>query len=132
MEGTPSKMPATGAALAEAAAAAGACVILWGGKSGGRRGGCSSIGYHCAMGAGSVGRRGGDRGGRLEKVLLIVTHILQQRTQIDHRVSVVLPDDGERLTFGGAKGVRRRRSGHRPQARVCCDAAYATPQPVSK
>jgi hypothetical protein len=43
------------------------------------------------------------------KALLIVPHILQQRMQIDHRVSVVLPDDGEKLTFGGAKGVRRRR-----------------------
>jgi hypothetical protein len=53
-------------------------VSLWGGKSGGRRGDCSSIGYHCAMGAGSVGRRGGDRGGRLVKALLIVPHILQQ------------------------------------------------------
>jgi hypothetical protein len=89
-------------------------VSLWGGKSGGRRGGCSSIGYHRAMGAGSVGRRGGDRGGRLVKALLKVPHILQQCTQIDHRVSVVFLDDGERLTFGGAKGVRRRRSGHQP------------------
>ena len=66
------------------------------------------------MVTGSVGRREGDRGRRLVKALLIVPHILQQHTQIDHRVSVVLPDDGERLTFGGAKGVRRRRSGHRP------------------
>ncbi len=32
---------------------------------------------------------GGDRGGRLEKVLLIGPHILQQRTQIDHRVTVL-------------------------------------------
>ena len=34
-------------------------VSLWGEKSGGRRGGCSSMGYHRAMGAGSVARRGG-------------------------------------------------------------------------
>ena len=62
---------------------------------------------------GSVGRRGGDRGGGLVKALLMVAHNLPQRTQIDHRVSVVFPDDGERLTFGGARGVWRRRSGHR-------------------
>ena len=30
-----------------------------------------------------------------------VLHILHQPTQINHRVSVVLPDDEERLTFGG-------------------------------
>ena len=63
MEGTPSKMPAPGAALAEAAE--------------------------------------------------LFNYNLPQRTQIDHRVSVVFPDDGERLTFGGAKGVWRGRSGHR-------------------
>jgi hypothetical protein len=57
MEGTPSKMPAPGAALAEAAE--------------------------------------------------LFNYNLPQRTQIDHRVSVVFPDDGERLTFGGAKGVWR-------------------------
>jgi len=47
-------------------------VSLWGEKSGGRRGGCSSIGYHRAMGTGSVGHWGGDRGGRLVKALVIV------------------------------------------------------------
>jgi hypothetical protein len=34
------------------------CVNLWGRESGGRRGGCSSIGYHRARCAGSVGRWG--------------------------------------------------------------------------
>ena len=51
-------------------------VNLWGGESGGRRGGCSSLGYHSALRAGSVGRRGGDRGGGLVKALLIVPHNL--------------------------------------------------------
>ncbi len=71
------------------------------------------MGYHRALRAGSVGRRGGDRGGGLVKALLMVPHNLQQRTQIDHRVSVVFPDDGERLTFGGEKGVRRGHPRHR-------------------
>jgi hypothetical protein len=71
------------------------------------------LGYHRALRAGSVGRRGGDRGGGLVKALLMVPHNLQQRTQIDHRVSVVFPDDGERLTFGGEKGVRRGHPRHR-------------------
>jgi hypothetical protein len=68
-------------------------------------GGRSSIGYHRARGAGSVGRWGGGRGRKLVKALLKVAHKAQQRTQIDHRISVVLPDDGERLTFCGEDGV---------------------------
>ena len=61
--------------------------------------GCSSIGYHRARGAGSVGRRDGGQGRRLVKALLKVA-----QKQIDHRISVVLPD-GQRLTFCGEDGV---------------------------
>jgi hypothetical protein len=64
------------------------------------------------------------------KALLKVPRILQQRTQIDHRVSVVLPDYGERLTFCGVDGVWCRRSGHRLAVRVCCDAAHDTDTPT--
>jgi len=88
-------------------------VSLWGGGGGGRIGGCSSIGYHGARDAGSVGRRGEDQVGRLVKALLEVPRILQQPAQIDHRVSVVLPDYGERLTFCGVDAVPRWCSGHR-------------------
>jgi hypothetical protein len=63
-------------------------------------------------GAGSVGRRGGYRGRRLVMALLKVQCILQQPTQNDHRVSVVLPYDGERLTFCGIDGIRRWPSGN--------------------
>jgi hypothetical protein len=112
-ECTLSKMPDPWAALAEAAAAAGACDAWSCGGGGAEEEGCSSIEYHRARGAGSVGRRGGGRGGRLVKALLKVPRILQQPTQIDHRVSVVLPYYGERLTFCGVDGVRRWRSGHR-------------------
>ena len=80
-------------------------------------------------GAGSVGR-GGDRGGRLVKAPLKVPRILQQPTQIDHRVSVVLPDCGERLTFFVVDGFRRWRSGHRLAVRVGCDAAHDTDTPT--
>jgi hypothetical protein len=57
--------------------------------------------------------------------MIKVPRILQQHTQIDHRVSVVLPD-GERLTFCGVDGVRRRCSGHQ----VGCDAAHDTDTPT--
>jgi hypothetical protein len=57
------------------------------------------------------------------KVLLKVPRKLLQPMLIDHRVSVVLPDDGERLTFCGVDGVRCWRSGHRLVVRVGCDAA---------
>jgi hypothetical protein len=127
----PSKMPATRASLAEAAAVAGACDAWFcGGERGRGGGGCNSAGCHRARDVGSVGRRGGDRGGRLVKALLKVPRILQQRTQIDHRVSVVLSDYGERLTFCGVDGVWCRRSGHRLTVRVCCDAAHDTDTPT--
>jgi hypothetical protein len=119
MECTPSKMPASGPPLPKQLQRQVLAVREpVGGKRGGRTGGCSSIGYHCARGAGSDGRRGGFRGGRLVKALLKVPRKLLQPTQIDHRVSVVLPDDGERLTFCGVDGVRCWRSGHRLAVRV--------------
>jgi hypothetical protein len=87
------------------------CVSLWGGET--------------------VGRRGRGLGGRLVKALLKVPRKLLQPTQIDQRVSVVLPDDGERLTFCGVdSGVRCWRSGHRLAVRVGCDAAQDTNTPV--
>ena len=64
------------------------------------------------------------------KALLKVPRKLLQPTQIDRRVSVVLPDDGERLTFCGVDGVRCWRSGHRLAVRVCCDAAHDTDTPT--
>jgi hypothetical protein len=64
------------------------------------------------------------------RALLKVPRILQQPTQIDHRVSVVLPDYGERLTFCGVDGVRRWRSGHRLAVRVGCDAAHDKDTPT--
>ena len=64
------------------------------------------------------------------KALLKVPHTLLQPKQIDHRVSVVLPDDGERLTFCGVDGVRRWRPGHRLSVRVGCDAAHDTNTPT--
>jgi len=64
------------------------------------------------------------------KALLKVPRTLLQPTQIDHRVSAVLPDDGERLTFCGVDGVRRWRSGHRLAVRVSCDAAHDTETPT--
>ena len=77
-----------------------------------------------------LGRLGGDRGGRLVKALLKVPRILQQPTQIDHRVSVVLPYYGERLTFCGVDGVRRWRSCHMLAVRVGCDAAHDNNTPT--
>jgi hypothetical protein len=131
MECTPSKMPASGPPLPKQLQRQVLAVREpVGGKRGGRTGGCSSIGYHCARGAGSDGRRGGGRGGRLVKALLKVPRKLLQPTQIDHRVSVVLPDDGERLTFCGVDGVRCWRSGHRLAVRVGCDAAHDTDTPT--
>jgi hypothetical protein len=47
---------------------------------------------HCARDSTSIGRWGGDQCGRLVKDLLKVPFILQQPTQINHRVSVILPD----------------------------------------
>ena len=44
---------------------------------------------------------GHGRKGSLVKALLKVPHVKLQPTQINHRVSVVLPDYGERLTFCG-------------------------------
>jgi hypothetical protein len=64
------------------------------------------------------------------KARLKVPRKLQQPTQIDHRVSAVLPDDGERLTFCGVDGVRRWRFGHRLAVRVSCDAAHDTETPT--
>jgi hypothetical protein len=66
------------------------CVSLWGRESGGGRGGCSSVGYHRARGAGSVGRQGGDRSGSLVKALLKVPRILHQPTQIDQATTHTL------------------------------------------
>jgi hypothetical protein len=42
---------------------------------------------------------GGGPSGELVKALLIVLHTVRQRAPINHRVSVVLPDYRERLTF---------------------------------
>jgi len=64
------------------------------------------------------------------KALLKVPRILQQPTQIDHRVSVVLPYYGERLTFCGVDGVRRWRSCHMLAVRVGCDAAHDNNTPT--
>ncbi len=46
--------------------------------------------------------------------VLLVLHILHQRTPIDHRVNVLLPYDGERLTFCGVDGVGHWRWGPSP------------------
>ena len=51
-----------------------------------------------------------------------VLHAQMQPMQINHRVSVVLPDDGEGQTFCGVEGVRRWCPGHRLSVRVGCDA----------
>ena len=72
---------------------------------------------------------GGGREGSLVKALLKVPHAQLQPTQINHRVSVVLPGEGQ--TFCGVEGVRRWCPGHRPSVRVGCDAAHdTTPQSV--
>ena len=63
------------------------------------------------------------------KALLQVPGILQQPTQIDHRVSVVLPDYGEGLTFCGVDVVWFRRSGHRLGSAVM---QHTTPTPQTK
>jgi hypothetical protein len=104
-------------------------VILWGRRGGGGRE-CSSAGCHRACGSGSIGRRGGGRDGSLVKALLKVPHVKLQPTQINHRVSVVLPDDGEGLTFCGVDGVRCWRPSHRLLVRVYCDAAHDTNTPT--
>ena len=104
-------------------------VILWGRRGGGGRE-CSSAGCHRACGSGSVGRRGGGRDGSLVKALLKVPQVKLQPTQINHRVSVVLPDDGEGLTFCGVDGIRRWRPSHRLSVRVGCDAAHDTNTPT--
>jgi hypothetical protein len=101
----------------------------WGRRGGGGRE-CSSAGCHRACGAGSVGRRGGGRDGSLVKALLKVPHVKLQPTQINHRVSVVLPDDGEGLTFCGVDSVRRCRPSHQLSVRVGCDAAHDTNTPT--
>ena len=59
-----------------------------------------------------------------------VLHAQMQPMQINHRVSVVLPDDGEGQTFCGVEGVRRWCPGHRLSVRVCCDAAHDTNTPT--
>jgi hypothetical protein len=86
----------------------------------------------CQRGAGSVGRRGGgSRWKACEGPAQSSAQIPAAYAQIDHRVSVVLPEDGERLTFCGVDGVRCWRSGHRIAVRVGCDAAHDTDtQPV--
>jgi hypothetical protein len=61
---------------------------------------------------------GGGRGGGVVEALLKVPCKLLQPMQIDHRVSVVLPDDGEILTFCGVDVVRCWRSGHRLAGRL--------------
>ena len=59
-----------------------------------------------------------------------VLHILHQPTQINHRVSVVLPYDGGKLIFCGVDGVGRWRSGHRLSMRIGGDEAYDTNTPI--
>ncbi len=66
------------------------------------------------------------------KTLLKVQHAQLQSTQINHRVRVVLPDDGEGQTFCGVEGIRRWCPGHCLffLVRVCCDAAHDTNTPT--
>jgi len=84
---------------------------------------------HRARRAGSVGSRE-DRGERPVEAQLKGLRMLQQPTQIDHKVSVVLPYDGEKLTFCGVDGVRRWPSGPRFVVRVSCDTAHDTNPPT--
>jgi hypothetical protein len=126
-----SKMPAPGVARAEAAAVAGACDAWFcGGGVRKRRRGLQLRGMPPCQGRGLRWTSGGGRDGRLVKVLLKVPRILQQPTQIDHRVSVGFPDYGERLNFLGVDGVWCRRSGHRLAVRVGFDAAHDTDTPA--
>ena len=80
------------------------------------------LGHGLRLGEGSEGN--------LVKDLLKVPHAQLQPTQIDHRISVVHPDDGEGQTFCGVEGVRRWCPGHCLSVRVGCDAAHDTNTPT--
>jgi len=73
---------------------------------------------------------GHGREGSLVKALLKVPHAQLQPTQIDHRISVVLPDDGEGQTFCGVEDVQSWCPGHCLSVRVGCDAAHDTNTPT--
>jgi hypothetical protein len=106
------------------------CVSLWGEREEEEQGVAAPLDTTVPGARAPMDVGGGGRGGRLVKALLKVPRKLLQPTQIDHRVSVVLPDDGERLTFCGVDGVRCWRSGHRLAVRVGCDAAHDTDTPT--
>jgi hypothetical protein len=72
----------------------------------------SSIGYHRARGAGSVGR-GGNQGGRLVKALLKVKSAYMAAVYSDRPQSLCCsPRLWRKVDFCGVDGLLRRRSGH--------------------